>query len=93
MATNDLTDFRWDDRVLESLRSFGRRLLPLDTDLVIALARFGGYAERYNAAAARVVRGENRWVDGVGIDSCHVVWMKIHENRLASMVLDRADER
>jgi hypothetical protein len=79
MANNDHTDFRWDDRVLESLRSLGRGLIPVDTDLVTALARFGGYAERYNAAVARVVRGENRWVDGVGIDSCHVVWMQLHE--------------
>lgn len=93
MANNDHTDFRWDDRVLESVRSLGRRLIPMDTDLVTALARFGGYAERYNAAVARVVRGENRWVDGVGIDSCHVVWMQLHEDLLASMGLDRADER
>jgi hypothetical protein len=93
MATNDHTDFRWDDRVLDSLQSLGRRLIPLDADLVDALARFGGYAERYNAAVARVVRGENRWVDGLGIDSCHVVWMQLHEDLLASIGLDRGDER
>jgi hypothetical protein len=93
LATNDHTDFRWDDRVIESLRSLGRRLIPLDTDLVNALARFGGYAERYNAAVARVLRRENRWVDGLGIDSCHVVWMQLHEDLLASIGLDRGDER
>lgn len=93
MATNDHTDFRWDDRVIESLRSLGRQLIPLDTDLVYALARFGGYAERYNAAVARVVRGENRWVDGLGIDSCHVVWMQLHEHLLASIGLDRGEEQ
>lgn len=92
MAANDHTDLRWDDRVIESLRSLGRRLVPLDTDLATALARFGGYAERYNAAVARVVKGENRWVDGLGIDSCHVVWMQLHEDLLASIGLDRADE-
>lgn len=92
MARNDHTEFRWDDRVIESLRSLGRRLVPLDTDLDSALARFGGYAERYNAAVVRVVRGEHRWVDGLGIDSCHVVWMQLHEDLLASIGLDRADE-
>lgn len=93
LATNDHTDFRWDDRVIESLRSVGRQLVPLDTDLVNALARFTGYADRYNAAVARVTRGENRWVDGLGIDSCHVVWMQLHEDLLASLGMDRGDER
>ncbi len=46
MATNDHTDFRWDDRVIESLRSVGRRLSPLQTDLDHCLARFAGYSER-----------------------------------------------
>lgn len=64
----------------------------MNADLVNALARFAGYAERYNAAVARVVRGENRWVDGLGFDSCHVVWMQLHEDLLASIVLDRGDE-
>lgn len=93
MAANDHTDFRWDERVVESLRSIGRQLVPLDAELVKALARFGGYAERYNAAVARVTRGEIRWVDGLGIDSCHMVWMQLHEDLLASLGLDRGDER
>jgi hypothetical protein len=93
MATNDHTDFRWDDRVIESLRSLGRRLIPLETDLVKALARFGGYAERYNAAVTKVLEGGNSWVDGLGVDSCHAVWMQLHEDLLASIGLDRGDER
>ena len=93
MASNDHTDFRWDDRVIESLRSLGLRLIPLETDLVNALARFEGYAERYHAAVARVLGGENRWVDGLGVDSCHAVWMQLHEDLLASIGLDRGDER
>jgi hypothetical protein len=93
MAANDHTDFRWDDRVIESLQSLGRRLIPLQAQLSSALARFGGYSDRYNAALARVAHGENRWVDGVGIDSCHVVWMQLHEDLLATLGLDRADER
>lgn len=94
MGTNDHTDFRWDDRVIESLRSLGRRLIPLDTDLVNALARFGGYAERYNAAVARVrAGGENRWVDGLEVDSCHAVWMQLYEDLFATIGLDRGDER
>ena len=90
MAANDHTDLRWDDRVIESLRSVGATLSPLQTELAAVLARFAGYAERYDAALVRVARGENRWVTGVGIDSCHVVWMQLHEDLLASLGLDRA---
>ena len=91
MAANDHTDLRWDDPVIESLRSVGAGLSPLQTELTAVLARFAGYAERYDAALARVARGENRWATGVGIDSCHVVWMQLHEDLLASLGLDRAD--
>lgn len=48
MAANDHTDFRWDDRVIESLRSVGGRLSSLEPEPATALPRFGGYAKRYN---------------------------------------------
>jgi hypothetical protein len=92
MAANDHTDFRWDDRVLESLRSLGRRLVPLDAELAGALPRFGGYAERYHAALDKAVGGQHRWVDGVGIDSCHTVWMQLHEDLLATLGVQRGEE-
>lgn len=91
MAANDHTDIRWDDRIIESLRSLGRRLIPLEAELAGALARFGGYAQRYDAALTRVMSGENRWVDGLGVDSCHLVWLQLHEDLLASLGLDRGD--
>lgn len=93
LAVNDHTDARWDDRVIETLASVGRRLVPLDAELASVLVRLGGYAGRYDAALARVVRGENRWVDGLGIDSCHIVWMQLHEDLLATLGLDRGEGR
>lgn len=92
LAANDHTDFWWDDRVLETLTSVGHGLRPLTSELVEVLARFDGYADRYSAAVGRAARGENRWVDGLGIDSCHVVWMQLHEDLLASLGLARGDE-
>ncbi len=92
MATNDHTDHRWDDRVLEALGSVGRRLRPLESELSAVLARFGGYADRYDLAFDRGWRGGGRWIDGVGIDSCHVVWMQLHEDLLATLGLDRGHE-
>ena len=92
MARNDHTDHRWDDRVLEVLRSVGRRLGPLEGELAAALARFTGYSARYDTALEKASGGESRWVDGVGIDSCHTVWMQLHEDLLATLGLDRGNE-
>lgn len=89
MASNDHADHGWDDRVLETLGSVGRRLAPLDAELADALVRFGGYAERYQNAFTRASRGEHRWVDGLGIDSCHVVWMQLHQDLLSTLGLER----
>ena len=92
MASNDHTDFRWDDRVISSLKSIGRQLVPLEADLVDALTRFAGYSERYNAALAHLERSEHEWADGLGIDSSHLGWIQLPEDLLASLGLDRADE-
>lgn len=92
LAANDHTDFRWDDRVVATLGSVGRRLEPLGADLSAVLTRFDGYAARYAAALARVERGERRWVDGVGIDSSHAVWMQLHEDLLATLGLERGPD-
>lgn len=93
MAVNDHTDFSWDDRVLESLTSLGRRLGPLNADLSDALARFDGYAARYEEARVKALGGEHNWVDGVGLDSCHTVWMQLHEDLIATLGLARGDHR
>ncbi|HEY3438461.1 MAG TPA: transcriptional regulator [Actinotalea sp.] len=92
MAANDHTDHRWDDRVLETLGSVGRALSPLNAELTTVLPRFRGYDERYAAALGRASSGESRWVDGVSIDSCHVVWMQLHEDLLATLGLERGQE-
>lgn len=89
MASNDHTDHRWDDRVLEALGSMGRRLAPLVAELAGRLTRFEGYAERYQDAYAKASRGQHRWVDGVGIDSCHAVWMQLHQDLLSTLALER----
>jgi hypothetical protein len=89
MAANDHTDLRWDDRVLDTLGSLGRRLQPLCADLARQLARLDGYSDRYATAMSHVERGERSWIDGVGIDSCHVVWFELHEDLIATLGLQR----
>jgi len=90
LANNDHTDPRWDDRVIADLVGLRSALDQVCTPLVAALARFNGYQPRYARAADRIRRGETRWIDGLGIDSCHVVWIQLHEDLLATLGVDRA---
>ena len=89
MASNDHSDWRWDERVLESLAGLSRRLRPIDEQLSATLARFAGYADRFSAALVRVDEGRRTWVDAPKIDSCHTVWFELHEDLLATLGLAR----
>jgi len=92
MAFNDHTDWPWDERVLRTLTSLDRSLAALCEQLTSRLARFDGYATRYSAALARVDAGERRWVDSPEIDSCHTVWIQLHEDLLATLGLPRGTD-
>lgn len=89
LAANDHTDFRWDDRVLAQLRTLGGRLRPLNVRLAERVARFGGYADRFDRALERADKGRREWVDGVGVDSCHRVWLELHEDLIATLGIER----
>ncbi len=89
LAANDHDDPVWDGRVLDELASYRRRLAPLCSPLTEVLDRFAGYDDRYAAALARAEAGRLSWVDGTGIDSCHTVWIQLHEDLLATLGLDR----
>ena len=92
MAFNDHTDWRWDERVLQTLTwlegPFGR----LGDQLSGCLERFGGYRERYSSALARAMTGQRAWVDGHDRDSCHTVWIQFHEDLLATLGLPRGSD-
>jgi len=89
MAFNDHTDWRWDERVLNTLAAVGTAFRELCDLLAGCLARFDGYADRYSAALARVESGQHSWVDGHDRDSCHVVWIQFHEDLLATLGIPR----
>ncbi len=91
MAANDHTDHRWDDRVLDDLERAAPRLRQVCDQLTGALQRFDGYAERFTAALERVLHGNRAWVDQTGIDSCHTVWIELHEDLLSTLGLERGD--
>jgi hypothetical protein len=89
MASNDHSDWAWDERVLGELASLSRRLRIIEEPLAASLARFGGYADRIAAALARVDQGGRKWVDEPKIDSCHTVWFELHEDLLATLGMTR----
>jgi hypothetical protein len=92
MAAHDHSDWRWDERVLESLSSLLRKLRPIGEQLAEALTRFVGYPDRFAAAVDRVNQGQRTYVDEPKIDSCHTVWFELHEDLLSTLGLERSSE-
>lgn len=92
MAFNDHTDWRWDERVLQTLASVATSFRRLCDQLTECLARFGGYAGRYSSALAKVDRGQQAWVDGHDRDSCHILWIQFHEDLLATLQIPRGSD-
>ena len=89
LAVNDHTDREWDQRVLDELALLSDELREIDQALSTRLTRFSGYAERFGAALDRVRRGDVGWVNRPRVDSCHTVWMQLHEDLLATLGLPR----
>jgi hypothetical protein len=85
LAANRHDDPGWDTAVLDRLERLRDVLGGLEPRLVGVLDRFAGYRSRFGVALDRARSGELRWVTGVGIDSCHAVWMELHEDLLATL--------
>jgi hypothetical protein len=92
LASNDHSDIAWDQRVLGELATLGDELDVAVPALETRLERLGGYDERYRAALVRAVTGEPAWVTRPRVDSCHTVWMELHEDLLATLRIDRGAE-
>jgi hypothetical protein len=89
LAVNDHTDGAWDQRVLNILSSLSGELRSLCRDLGDRLTRFRGYDERFGAALKRAEDGDISWVNRPRADSCHTVWMELHEDLVATLGVQR----
>lgn len=89
LAPNQHDDREWDTRVLDDLERVGTALSGLEPRLTAVLSRFAGYHPRFAAALTQAHAGDGSWVAGVGKDSCHTVWMELHEDLIATQGLER----
>jgi hypothetical protein len=92
LAENDHADVEWDQRVLGTLAALADDLRAMDQDLSCRLARFQGYDARFSAALDRAMLGERSWVNRPRLDSCHTVWMELHEDLMATLGIQRGAE-
>ncbi|MGY2004081.1 hypothetical protein [Blastococcus sp. SYSU DS1024] len=93
MAANDHGDWPWDEAVLRTLTALGTALEHNTcAPLVAVLSRFDGHVARYRAALSRVDRGERAWVDAPDRASCHLVWIQLHEDLLATLGIERGSD-
>ncbi|MFE6062457.1 transcriptional regulator [Streptomyces sp. NPDC056431] len=92
LAVNAHGDAAWDGRVLDELTELGGVIDLLSEELGTRIGRLDGYGPRFTGALARVRRGELSWVDRVKADSCHTVWMELHEDLLATLGITRGEE-
>ncbi|HEX7745956.1 MAG TPA: transcriptional regulator [Micromonosporaceae bacterium] len=92
MAFNDHTDWRWDERVLRTLKALDDAFRQMCIRPAECLQRFDGYADRYSSALAKVEAGQRRWVDAPEFDSCHTVWIQFHEDLLATLGIPRGSD-
>ena len=92
MALNDHSDWRWDERVLRTLRSIDTSFRQLCDQLAGRLERLGGYADLYSSALGKAEAGQRAWVDAPDRDSCHIVWIQFHEDLLATLGIPRGSD-
>lgn len=79
------------EELLARLTDLGADLRTALSGAITALPRFGRYPAQYDAAVAKARVDGLRWVTGVGILSCHVVWAELHQDLLSSLGRDRTD--
>ncbi|HZH20977.1 MAG TPA: hypothetical protein VEZ18_12360 [Geodermatophilus sp.] len=78
--------------MLRTLTSVEGSFPGLRDELAARLARFDGYADRLSSALRRVDAGQRAWVDAPDRDSCHLVWIQVHEDLLVTLGIPRGSD-
>ena len=78
--------------MLSTLAALSKELRTICGQLGRRLLRFRGYDDRFTDALARVGQGDLSWVARPRVDSCHTVWMELHEDLVATLGIQRGAE-
>lgn len=92
LAFNDHTDHRYDDAILREVARLAQDLGGVSSELSAALPRLGVHQRRVDAAAARALEGDLRWVDSPEVASLNIAWIQLHEDLLATLGIERGSE-
>ena len=90
---NDHTDADYDAAVMAELAELDAGVQPICADLTSALPRFGVYRPRFDIALEKLRAGELEWFTKPIMESYHTVWFELHEDLLATLGINRADEK
>ena len=89
---NDHADRGYDWEVITRLEALDDQVGPVVRRLGRAVPRFGRYRERLRAARVRVTEGDDEWFASPKCDSYHAVWMRLHEDLLLALGIERKHE-
>jgi hypothetical protein len=89
---NDHADVEYDWSVIDRLRALHERTSPVTRTMAATMERFAAYRSGLRAALELVEEGQNEWFTSPRIESYHTVWMRMHEDLLLALGIDRASE-
>lgn len=89
---NDHTDAPYDAEVRGRLAEVHSRAVPVLAHLAGVLARFDGHRRRLQTAFDHVAAGDNDWFTKPMFPSYHSTWFELHEDLLATLGTERANE-
>ena len=89
---NDHSDGDYDDEIMARLVDLDGSLRKVLAPLRTALARYEGYPDRFRTALDKLLGGDLDYLTKPLIPSYHTVWFELHEDLLATLGIDRAEE-
>jgi hypothetical protein len=89
---NDHADVEYDWAVIDRLRAIHERASPVTRMMATTMERFAPYRSVLRDALQQIEAGETDWFTSPRIESYHTVWMRLHEDLLLALGVDRASE-
>jgi DNA-binding MarR family transcriptional regulator len=89
---NSHDDPDYDAAVLNRLDKAHQQALPVIATITALMPRLSPYAQKLDAALAKVKSGNTSWLARPIIDSYHTVWFELHEELIAASGLTREEE-